>query len=163
SASAPEHRSSRLTAPAPRAATANQELSKRRPANDRSGSPSPAALIFRADLHIGARRVFDRFELAVAGLAGRDLAAGVSRYPPLPDRPPRIRALRRAGEPLLGGRRIALVLPMAVFAAARRIDDTGDMAGGRQHELDRPRIELRRGVGRAPRRDGVLAGRQQKS
>src|SRR5437763_1821675 len=100
SASAPGHRSSRITAPDPRAATANQELSKRRPANDRSGSPSPAALIFRADLHIGARRVFDRFELAVAGLAGRDLAAGVSRYPPLPDRPPRIRALRRAGEPL---------------------------------------------------------------
>src|SRR5712671_548635 len=117
----------------------------------------PVALILRPDPDIRARRVLDRGELAVAGLAGRYLAAGVFRDPAFPDRPPRIRTLGRAGEPFLGGRRVGVVLPMAVFAA-RRIDDAGDVARGRQHEFDRPGIELRRSISRAPRRDMVVAG-----
>ena len=58
------------------------------------------------------------------------------------------------------GRQV-LVDPVAVFAAVRRVDHAGDVAGRRQHEALRPAEQLRAAIGRLPRRDVVLPRRQE--
>src|ERR1700730_655499 len=113
-----------------------------------------------AHLDVGARGVLDRFEPAVAWVPRRHLASCVLRDPALPYRPPGIGLGSRCGEPLLRSRRVLFVLPVAIFTS-RRIDDPCDVAGGGQHEFDRPAIKLRRCVSRSPGSDMVLTGRQQ--
>src|SRR6516162_2928077 len=112
-----------------------------------------------AHLDVGAGGVLERFEPAVARVPRRHLAPGVLRDPALPCRPPGIGVCCRGGEPLLRGRRVPIVLPMAIFAA-RRIDHAGNVARGGQHEFDRRTVELSRSVSRSPRSDMVLTGRQ---
>src|SRR5262245_58074914 len=70
--------------------------------------------------------VLEEFELAVAGMARRQLAAGILGDPSLPDRPPGAGDGSRGGEPFFRRRRVLVVLPMAIFAAGR-VDNTGNM------------------------------------
>src|SRR6185437_16379554 len=57
------------------------------------------ALVDQANLHVGARRIFDRRQAAAAGHARRDLGAGLGGQPLVPVVPPRARILGGAGAP----------------------------------------------------------------
>src|ERR1700724_2060877 len=87
-----------------------------------------------AHLDVGAGGVLDRLESAVARAPRRHLAPRVLRDPALPLRPPGTGLGCRWGEPLLRGRRVLFVLPVAIFTP-RRIDDPRDGAGGGQYEF----------------------------
>src|SRR5208283_392886 len=80
------------------------------PRADASNRPHP---------HVGAGRVLDDLELAVARGARRHAAAVVLRYPLVPVRPPRPLLRRGGGEPFVGRSRQLVVRPMAVLAAGR--------------------------------------------
>jgi hypothetical protein len=66
----------------------------------------------------------------------------------------------RAGKPLLHRRWERVVRPMPVLAA-RRANHSGHMPGRRQNEFHRTQIKLRSRVGRLPRRNMILSGRQE--
>src|ERR1700719_4565412 len=68
-------------------------------------SPARQYASARLDAHVGAGRVLDRRELAVARVTRVDFAARVLAHPALPGRPPRILVIRGAFEPSIGGRR----------------------------------------------------------
>src|SRR5262249_50290837 len=80
----------------------------------------------------------DHPQLAGTGLACRHLLAALPGDPCLPNRPPRVRQILRASEPVVGIWRQLVVFPMAVFGLGRRIDDAGDVTRRRQYEFTRP-------------------------
>src|SRR3954452_7743106 len=88
----------------------------------------------------------------------RDLLAGASRKPPGPIRPPAALVLRRALHPLLWAARIGVFnLSGPVIAlAARRVDDSRDMAAGGQYEPHLAAKQLCDAPRRIPRHDMVL-------
>src|SRR6516165_9192803 len=111
-------------APGPALCAARGQAPRRsNPGASRPG-PAPALSVFGAHLDVGTGGVLDRFELAVAGMARRHLAAGISRDPALPHRPPRIGHRGGGVEPFLRCRRVVVILPVAV-SATRRVDHAG--------------------------------------
>src|SRR3984893_17251084 len=108
--------------------------------------------------HVRARRVFDNRELATAGFSRRNAVGIKSRYPFVPDRPPRALMRRSASKPFVRARRQIVVRPVTIFAAWCA-DHASDMARRRQNELDRTGIEAGRCIGRFPWRNVVLARR----
>src|SRR3954471_13521548 len=88
----------------------------------------------------------------------RDLLAGASRKPTGPIRPPAALVFRGALHPLLWAARIRIVNfsgPVRALAA-RRVDDSRDMAAGGQHEPHLAAKQLCDPPRRVPRHDVVL-------
>ena len=51
--------------------------------------------------------------------------------------------------------------PIAVLVGGGRIDDAGDVPGATEHETHRPTDQLGAGIGRSPRCDVILVGREE--
>src|ERR1700728_2925192 len=96
------------------------------PANDNEAKPSA----LRLHLHIAARCILDRLELAVARCARRHLRLVVMDEPGEPVRPPGARMLGRLREPAveIGAARF-WAGPVLIFVLLRRVDHAGDMTG----------------------------------
>src|SRR5262245_5873653 len=113
-----------------------------------------------AHLDVRAGRILDAGELAAAGLAPRNLAAAMAGNPFRPVGPPRPLVLLGAVQPGLRVFRQGFADPIAILVGCRGIDHAGNVAGRTEDEADRPRDQLRTGIGRAPRRNVIFAGRQ---
>src|SRR3954454_7484786 len=122
-----------------------------------SGSPVPwRSKYTRSAEHVGAGRGVER----LVALAAQPLARRLLRPRALPQPrdvvvPPRALVLGRLAQPRLGVGRVLPVHLVAGLLVARRVDERGDVAAGREHEARVGAEQLRRAVVALPRRDVV--------
>src|SRR5690242_16045780 len=91
--------------------------------------------------HIASRSIFQRLELALAGLARalrRHFLAVLVTQPAKPIRPPATLGFERAGDEFVERTDGLVVGPILIFAGRGRVDDAGDVPRSGEHELDRP-------------------------
>src|SRR3954471_13855609 len=105
-------------------------------------APSVTQRLLRLHQHVGSRRIFDRLQLAGAGLTRVDFAVVILPQPLAPFGPPRAWAALSSFEPLLGVGGIILAGflladPVSIFIRGGRIDYAGDMTGGGEGERQR--------------------------
>ena len=117
-------------------------------------------VLLRLHPHIVPRRVAERLQLALAGLAGGDFLRRLRGEPGDPVGPPGARRLLGRSRPSPRTRPPAARPSSTDISACRRIDDAGDMAGAGHHVAHRAAEAFGAGEHRAGRGDVVFARRQ---